>query len=59
VPRALVIFILDGFAVAGDFLLRGGRPRSGERLGTGREGFRKYAVDFIGPAAVVLDKSRR
>src|SRR5262245_6674615 len=55
VPLALVILVLDGFRVARDFLLRGGRPRSGERLGMGREGFRKYAVDFIGPAAVVPD----
>jgi hypothetical protein len=59
VPRALVIFILDGFGVARDLLLLRGCPRGGERLGMGREGFRKYAVDSIGPAAVVLDKSRR
>src|SRR4029077_20223034 len=26
-----------------------------EGLGMGREGFRKYAINFIGPAAVVLD----
>jgi hypothetical protein len=46
---------IDGFAVAGDFLLRGGHPRGGKRPGMGREGFRKHTVDFIGPAAVVLD----
>src|SRR5262249_31087714 len=51
VPLALVILVLDGFRVAGDFLLLGGRPRGGERLGM----VRKHAVDFIGPAAVVLD----
>src|SRR5262249_9542925 len=32
-----------------------GRPRGGDRLGMGREGFRKHAVDSIGPTAVVLD----
>jgi len=37
VPRALVILVLDGFRVARDFLLRGGRPRGSERLGMGRE----------------------
>src|SRR5262249_5160441 len=55
VPLALVILVLDSFRVAGDFLLLGGRPRRSERLGMGRERFRKHAVDFIGPAAVVLD----
>src|SRR3984893_2931631 len=55
VPLALVILVLDGFRVAGDFLLLGGRLGGRERLGVGRERFRKYAVDFIGPAAVVLD----
>src|SRR6516225_7685384 len=55
VPLALVILVLDSFRVAGDFLLLGGRPRRSERLGMGREGFRKHTVDFIGPAAVVLD----
>jgi len=32
VPVALVILVLDGFGVAGNFLLHGGRPRGGERL---------------------------
>jgi hypothetical protein len=32
VPLALVILVLDGFGVAGNFLLHGGRPRGGERL---------------------------
>ena len=40
---------------AGDFLLLGGRLRGGERVGMGRERFREYAVDLVGPAAVVLD----
>src|SRR5262249_31628410 len=55
VPRALVILILDGFRVAGDFLLLRGRPSGGECLGMSREGFRKHAVDSIGPATLVLD----
>jgi hypothetical protein len=55
VPLALVILVLDGFRVARDFLLLGGGLRGCERLGMGLECFRKYAVDFIGPAAVVLD----
>ena len=59
VPLALFILVLDGFRVAGDFLFLGGRPRSSERLGMGREGFRKCAVDSIGPAAIVLDNPTR
>jgi hypothetical protein len=39
----------------GGFLLLGGRLRGRERLGMGREGFRKHGVDLTGPAAVVLD----
>src|SRR5215471_5992053 len=55
VPLALLILVLDGFRVAGNFLLLGSRPRGGECLGMGRKGFGKHAVDLIGPAAVVLD----
>jgi hypothetical protein len=40
---------------AGDFLLGSCRLRSGERVRVGRESFRKHAIDFIGPATVVLD----
>jgi hypothetical protein len=56
VPLALIILVLDGFGVARDFLLAGGRLCSGERIGMGREAFGKHAVDLIGPAPVVLDK---
>src|SRR6516164_4688003 len=55
VPLAVVILILNGFRVAGHFLLLGGRPRRGERLGMGGEAFGKHTIDLIGPAAVVLD----
>ena len=55
VPLALVILVFDGFRVAGDLLLLGGRLRGCERLGMGWEGFRKHGVNLIGPAAVVLD----
>jgi len=39
VPLALIILVLDGFSVAGDFLLAGGRLCGGERLVMGREAF--------------------
>src|SRR5437016_1019276 len=55
VPLTLLVLILDGFCVAGNFLLSGGHLRSGERLGMGWEGFRKHAADLISPTAVVLD----
>ncbi len=54
-PLALLIFVLDGFRVARDFLLRGGRLCGSERLGMGREGFRKHAADLVGPTTVMLD----
>jgi hypothetical protein len=55
VPLSLVILVFDGFLVAWDFLLASSHLRSGQRLGMGREGFRKHAIDLVGPAAVVLD----
>jgi len=55
VPLALVILVLNGFRIAGDFLLGGGRLGRGERVGVGWKALRKHAVDLIGPATVVLD----
>src|SRR5215470_14717386 len=55
VPLALFILVLDCFRVTGKFLLRGGRLRRGERFGVGRKGFRKHAIDLVGPATVMLN----
>jgi len=49
VPLALFILVLDCFRVTGKFLLRGGRLRRGERFGVSRKGFRKHAIDLVGP----------
>src|SRR3954465_2774007 len=55
VPLAFLVLILDIFDIARDFLLLGSQLRGSERLSMSRESFRKHAVDFIGPAAVMLD----
>jgi len=47
VPLALVILVLNGFRMARDFLLGGGRLRRGKRVSVGWKAFRKHAVDLI------------
>ena len=54
-PLSLVILVFDGFSMTGDFLFGGSHLRGGKCLGMRRKGLRKHAVDFVGPAAVVLD----
>jgi hypothetical protein len=44
VPLALVILVLNGFRMARDFLLGGGRLRRGKRVSVGWKAFRKRAV---------------
>ena len=55
VPLALLVLELDDLGVAGDRLLGGGSLRGRQRVGMGREGLRKHAIDLVGPAAIVLD----
>src|SRR6266702_8305873 len=54
-PLALGGLVLDRLGAAGHALLGGGAAGGGEGGGMGRERFRKYAVDGVGPATVVLD----
>src|SRR4030088_1831481 len=54
VPFAIGRFIFDGLGTAGHALFGGGAFGCGECCGVGREGFRKHAIDGVGPAAVML-----
>src|SRR5437016_13563628 len=55
VPFAVRRLVFDRLGTAGDALLGGGALGGGKRCGMGREGFRKHAVDGVGPAAVMLN----
>src|ERR1700721_3139613 len=55
VPLAVGGLVLDRLGTAGHALLGGGALGGGECCGMGREGFRKNAVDGVGPAAVMLN----
>src|SRR6266404_1705203 len=55
VPFAVRRLVFDRLGAAGNALLGGGALGGGKRCGMGREGFRKHAVDGVGPAAVMLN----
>src|ERR1700746_88466 len=55
VPFAVRSLVFDDFGASRRALFLGGALGSGECRGMGRKTFRKYAVDGVGPAAVVLD----
>src|SRR6202022_3547352 len=54
-PLAVGGLIFDRLGTAGHALLGGGALGGGEGCRAGREGFRKHAIDGVGPAAVMLD----
>src|SRR5262249_22256384 len=55
VPLTLRVLVFDDLAEARHALLLGRGPGGRQRFRVGREGLRKYAVDLVRPAAVVLD----
>src|SRR3954447_23444218 len=54
-PFAVLVLVLDDLGVTRQSLLRGRRPCGRECLLVRREGFGKRTIDFVSPAAVVLD----
>src|SRR5262245_30533194 len=55
VPAAFFVFIFDDFCVTWHRLFLSSCLRGRERIGMGRESFRKDTVDLVSPAAVVFD----
>src|SRR5664280_3751722 len=54
-PFAVGRLVFDRLGAPGHALLGGGAPCGGKCGGVAREGFRKYAIDGVGPAAVMLN----
>src|SRR6516225_9970256 len=54
-PFAVRGLVFDHLGASRCALFPGGAPGGSERCGMGDEALRKYAVDGIGPAAIVLD----
>src|ERR1700760_754902 len=54
-PFAIGGFVLDRFGSPRYPLLGSGTPRRRESCGMAHKGFRKHAIDGVGPAAIMLD----
>src|SRR6187455_1555117 len=55
VPLAVGGLVFDRLGTSRHALFGGGPLGGGQRHGTRRKGFRKYAIHGVGPAAVMLD----